>query len=169
MHALLVEFEKSQKVQETVEQNLKRRSHRALWGHFIYDMLYRYISEWISDNKRKEIMGSFWLGNQDLVFDIRISDFATKHEVKNQISNLKNPFLQGIIIIISYPTYDITKFLLLRSFKRRVLSFNPIKHLLFLNYFISHFIPTYDCPNNSWTRNWNTYKQEACKSSPALF
>ena len=91
----MVEFEKSQKVQETVEQNLKRRSHRALWGHFIYDMLYSHISEWISDNKRKEIMGSFWLGNLDLVFDIRISDFATKHEVKNQTLNLKNPFLTG--------------------------------------------------------------------------
>ena len=91
----MVEFKKSQKVQETVEQNLKRRSHRALWGHFIYDMLYSYISEWISDNKRKEIMGSFWLGNLDLVFDIRISDFATKHEVKKQMLNLKNQFLTG--------------------------------------------------------------------------
>ena len=38
---------------------------------------------------------SFWLGNLDLVFDIRISDFATKHEVKNQTLNLKNPFLTG--------------------------------------------------------------------------
>ena len=105
----MVEFEKSQKVQETVEQNLKRRSHRVLWGHFIYDMLYSHISEWISDNKQKEIMEYFWLGNLGLVFDIRISDFATKHEIKNQISNLKNPLLKGIIIIIRYPTYDITK------------------------------------------------------------
>ena len=95
----MVEFEKSQKVQETVEQNLKRRSHRALWGHFIYDMLYSHISEWISDNKQKEIMECFWLGK---------SVFATKHEIKNQISNLKNPLLKGIIII-RYPTYDITK------------------------------------------------------------
>ena len=45
--------------------------------------------------KPKEIMGSFWLGNLDLVSDIRISDFATKHEVKNQTLNLKNPFLTG--------------------------------------------------------------------------
>ena len=104
----MVEFEKWQKVQETVEQNLKRRSHRALWGHFIYDMLYSHISEWISDNKQKEIMECFWLGNLGLVFDIRISDFATKHEIKNHISNLKDPQLKGIIII-RYPTYDITK------------------------------------------------------------
>ena len=102
----MVEFEKSQKVQETVEQNLKRRSHRALWGHFIYDMLYSHISEWISDNKQKEIMECFWLGNLDLVFDIRISGFATKHEIENQISNLKTV---KEIIIIRYQTYDITK------------------------------------------------------------
>ena len=59
MLALMVEFEKSQKVPETAEQNLKRRSHRALWGHFVHDMLYSHISEWISNNKQKELWGAF--------------------------------------------------------------------------------------------------------------
>ena len=73
----------------------EEKKSSSVMRSFIYDMLYRYISEWISDDKRKEIMGSFWLGNLDLVFDIRISEFATKHEVKNQTLNLKNPFLTG--------------------------------------------------------------------------
>ena len=35
--------------------------------------------------------------------------FCDKTWNQNQISNLKNPLLKGIIIIIRYPTYDITK------------------------------------------------------------
>ena len=34
-------------------------------------------------------MECFRLGNLNLIFDIRISDFSAKHEIKNQISKLK--------------------------------------------------------------------------------
>ena len=104
-------------------------------------MLYCHISEWISDNRHKEIIGCYELGNLDLVFDIWISDFATTHKIKNEISKLRNPLLRWIIIIIiiiiiiniiiSYPTSEIVNFLLLHSFKRWVPYFNPLKQLLF--------------------------------------
>ena len=87
-------------------------------------MLYCHISEWISDNRRKEIIGCYRLGNLDLAFDIRISDFAITHKIKNQISKLRNPLLRWIIIIIiiiiititiTYPTSQIVNFLLLKD------------------------------------------------------
>ena len=106
--------------------------------HLNYDMLYCHISEWISDNRHKEIIGCYWLGNLDLAFDIRISDFATTHKIKNQISKLRNPLLRWIIIIIiiiiiiTYPTSEIVNFLLLHSFKRWVPYFNMLFQIYLL-------------------------------------
>ena len=103
----------------------RRRSQCAVCRHLNYDMLYCHISEWISDNRHKEIIGCYRLGNLDLAFDIRISDFATTHKIKNQISKLRNPLLRWIIIItiiiiiiiiiITYPTSQIVNFLLLKD------------------------------------------------------
>ena len=49
-----------------------RTQKKMLCRHLNYDMLYCHISEWISDNRHKEIIGCYRLGNLDLAFDIRI-------------------------------------------------------------------------------------------------
>ena len=115
----------------------RKRSQCVVCRQNNYDMLYCHISEWISDNRHKEIIGCYWLGNLDLAFDIRISDFATTHKIKNQISKLRNPLLRWIIIIIiiiiiTYPTSEIVNFLLLHSFKRWVPYFNMLFQIYLL-------------------------------------
>ena len=110
----------------------RRRSQCAVCRHLNYDMLYCHISEWISDNRHKEIIGCYRLGNLDLAFDIRISDFAKHIKSKTGFPSSANPLLMWIIIIIiTYPTSEIVNFLLLHSFKRWVPYFNPLKRLLF--------------------------------------